>query len=1111
MLAAIGSTGCGGGHTSIRTVSVTPATASISTGATQQFRATGTFSDGSSKDVTGTATWSSSSSPTATINSAGLATAVSAGSSTITASLSGASGNATLTVTPAGPTLSSIAVTPAMASIAVAATQQFTATGTYSDGSTNDISSTATWSSSSSSTATINSAGLATAVALGTSTITASSSGVSGTAALTVSSGVTVQKVVVDSQYLRPLSGLTLVFTSGSKSVIAATNNTGQFSAAVPTGSQTLTIAQGLVTLITATVTVGADGSLAEYPGTIQVTLPAYPIGDLAETPAALQEPAFGFEPDTPYSGQNVTFSYTDSTSTATEVAVAFNGAGCGGLANGQATGFTYQQTAAVASAGSCKATIKVTSASGTQTLTTGFTVLPTSVTMPAVSVFGGYYVPGDSVPAAASPTADLEIGSIGAPASALANGSFQRFSPQVSGLPTGATLVSFLIAISGQSGYLTVPASEDSNGNYYFDLGLDPDYFTTNSNPSFVDTHKDLAGKLDTHLLTQHGHIGAAATATNSPNAVNISVSAKDSQGNVSPPSSLTIPVQQVSEQTPLFSLVYSGPGQLFLNIDGPCGTQSGLCDDNYLNDYETLRPLGSSACQNFISTYPQYYAPPFLGYQFVYNPLYLPPDQSLNVPFPDGSYSIAIDFLAECNLNEGSGEIANVDYRITATGNGPPVIYSGTLTPAQEELGSSGSFTPVSVGTFNYTAPGGPTVQGRATYEDMKYYLMPSGVGVSKPALPIRDALVEVHRVSDDVLLASSSTDDNGEFNIAFGNPLTPGYYVLLKATNPSGDPLVNQEVDNLQSDICPTTGIYSILYPNTPCYTADQAYSYQSANYDETVTPNNTITLDVPVDGNSGACNIYDKGVSGFRFIAPYLAGVAPPRLTWTWQTNEETLQCPGSSCYSNDTKTISVRSDDIDTAEFMDPVLLHEFGHYFQFNYGSQSTPGGTHDFTTQETPTLAWAEGFATYFGQTVLGSPQYLNVWITPASFGVAQNLSLPLQGAPLGAGTTILGTPQTGNLGEALPAAALWALASQQGVDSTFEISANMSLLTSATGTNRDAGGFDFVDFLDSWICSGYPSGTADSNGVPGTGMHAIVNDSLQFPYDYAAPCTAK
>ena len=55
-----------------------------------------------------------------------------------------------------GATLSSIAVTPANPSIKVGATQQFAATGTYSDGSTQDITASATWSSSDETKATIN-------------------------------------------------------------------------------------------------------------------------------------------------------------------------------------------------------------------------------------------------------------------------------------------------------------------------------------------------------------------------------------------------------------------------------------------------------------------------------------------------------------------------------------------------------------------------------------------------------------------------------------------------------------------------------------------------------------------------------------------------------------------------------------------------------------------------------------------------------------------------------------------------------------------------------------------------------------------------------------------
>jgi len=69
-------------------------------------------------------------------------------------------------------------------------TQQFAATGTFSDGSTQDVTLNAHWSSSSASVATIANApsvaGLANCIAVGTSTITANSGGTTGTAALTV-------------------------------------------------------------------------------------------------------------------------------------------------------------------------------------------------------------------------------------------------------------------------------------------------------------------------------------------------------------------------------------------------------------------------------------------------------------------------------------------------------------------------------------------------------------------------------------------------------------------------------------------------------------------------------------------------------------------------------------------------------------------------------------------------------------------------------------------------------------------------------------------------------------------------------------------------------------
>jgi len=152
----------------------------LAVGATLQFTATGTYSDGSTADVTSQVTWASSDTSIATVSEAGLATGVAAGTAEITASLSGVTSPAvTLKVAAPAPTLSSIAVTPqSPGSLAVDATLQFTATGTYSDGSTADITSQVTWASSNTDVATVSESGLVTGVAAGTTEITAALSGV---------------------------------------------------------------------------------------------------------------------------------------------------------------------------------------------------------------------------------------------------------------------------------------------------------------------------------------------------------------------------------------------------------------------------------------------------------------------------------------------------------------------------------------------------------------------------------------------------------------------------------------------------------------------------------------------------------------------------------------------------------------------------------------------------------------------------------------------------------------------------------------------------------------------------------------------------------------------
>ena len=162
---------------------VSPANPSVGMGLTRAFAATGTFDDASTADLTASVGWLSASPSVATIDAAGVASGVSVGSTAVTASLAGVTSPAVvLDVTPP-PALLSLAVTPASgASIEVGQSQQFTATGTFDDGSTADVTASVSWNSSNASAATIDTGGLATAVSLGSTSITATHDGVTSPA-----------------------------------------------------------------------------------------------------------------------------------------------------------------------------------------------------------------------------------------------------------------------------------------------------------------------------------------------------------------------------------------------------------------------------------------------------------------------------------------------------------------------------------------------------------------------------------------------------------------------------------------------------------------------------------------------------------------------------------------------------------------------------------------------------------------------------------------------------------------------------------------------------------------------------------------------------------------
>tara|TARA_R110000737_G_scaffold18342_2_gene36331 strand:+ start:5267 stop:7669 length:2403 start_codon:yes stop_codon:yes gene_type:complete len=182
------STGLTISDATLSTLAITPVQPSIANGLTKQFIAIGTYSDGTSPDVSASVTWSSSDPLVAMVNETGVATAITTGTSVISATFETLSATSTLTVTDA--VLSSITLSPVEPSIAKGLTQQFTATGTYSDGISVDITSSATWSSADTLVATVNASALASGITTGTSIITATFEAQSADSMLTVTDAI---------------------------------------------------------------------------------------------------------------------------------------------------------------------------------------------------------------------------------------------------------------------------------------------------------------------------------------------------------------------------------------------------------------------------------------------------------------------------------------------------------------------------------------------------------------------------------------------------------------------------------------------------------------------------------------------------------------------------------------------------------------------------------------------------------------------------------------------------------------------------------------------------------------------------------------------------------
>ena len=205
-----------GAQVPVATLAVSPATASVAVGGTQQL--TAQLKDANGNVLTGrTVTWSSGNTAVATVSSTGLVTGMGAGPATLTATSETKTGTSQITV--AVVPVATVTVSPASSSVFVGGRQQLTATTNDANGSVL-TGRAVTWSSSNPAVATVDGSGLVTGVAAGGPvTITATSETKTGTSQITVTLATAAGPLrvsTINPRYFADQSGR-VVYLTGSE------------------------------------------------------------------------------------------------------------------------------------------------------------------------------------------------------------------------------------------------------------------------------------------------------------------------------------------------------------------------------------------------------------------------------------------------------------------------------------------------------------------------------------------------------------------------------------------------------------------------------------------------------------------------------------------------------------------------------------------------------------------------------------------------------------------------------------------------------------------------------------------------------------------------------
>ena len=236
---------------------------------------------------------------------------------------------------------------------------------------------------------------------------------------------------------------------------------------------------------------------------------------------------------------------------------------------------------------------------------------------------------------------------------------------------------------------------------------------------------------------------------------------------------------------------------------------------------------------------------------------------------------------------------------------------------------------------------------VRGRFLYRDREWG--PSGFTGATTDLPIRLAAVQVVDWNNSSnVLATGATDASGNFVINVTESQVRDVYVrVLSQAAPPSDFEARVLVTG-------TGALYALASPEYPAHSP-------SADIDFTATP----LVAVPGASHPSlgeAFNILDQALDAFDFIASIHGGRPTRLLTLYWSKGST-----DGTYYVHGDASIHLYGTSSDSDGYDDTVILHEIGHYTEYNLASSDNPGGTHALSGYYALPLTWSEGWSTFF------------------------------------------------------------------------------------------------------------------------------------------------